>query len=238
MPDPLIHQTGYSRSPKLLNGAFVQLLEDIIGFLPNVVTFQYQPETITRALEPWNPMEVDQADRGSQAPSVQPFDVPEKFSGFQLKFDATDGMAVGHPTYDQFGIEPQLAALRKLVQASEGLIGDLTSSFKDLVGIGGGEAKRPTVAPTLLVLGKRVILPVRITTFSVEETMHSPKLYPIMATVTLDMEVMTPDMLRCSPSPAAQIAVAAYEFTRLQEDAAAVLNLANLPSAISAVVPL
>lgn len=238
MPDPLIYQTGYTRAPKLLNGAFVQLLEDIIGFLPNVVTFQYNPETITRSLTPWNPMEVDEADRGSQAPTVQPFDIPEKFTGFQLEFDATDGMAAGHPVYDEFGVEPQLAALRKLTQASEGLLGDLTASFKDLVGIGGGEAKRPTVAPTLLVLGRRIILPVRITGFSVEEKLHSPTLYPILATVSLDMEVMTPDMFRCTTSATAKIAVAAYEFTRLQEDAAAVLNLANLPSAISAVVPL
>lgn len=238
MPDPLIYQNGYSRAPKLLNGSFVQLLEDIVGFLPNVVTFQYNPETITRSLTPWNPMEVDQADRGSQAPTVQPFDIPEKFTGFQLEFDASDGMGVDHPVYNAFGIEPQLAALRKLMQASEGLLGDLTSSFKDLVGIGGGEAKRPTVAPTLLVLGRRVILPVRITNFSVEETMHSPVLYPIMATVTLDMEVMTPDMFRCTASAVGKIATAAYEFTRLQEDAAAVLNLANLPSAVSSIVPL
>jgi len=238
MPDPLIYQNGYSQAPKLLNGSFVQLLEDIIGFLPNVVTFQYQPETISRALEPWNPMDIDDADRGAQAPTVQPYDVPEKFTGFQLTFDATDGMAADHPVYNQFGIEPQLAALRKLTQASEGLLGDLTSSFKDLAGIGGGEAKRPTVAPILLVLGKRVVLPVRITSFSVDETMHSPTLYPLMATVSLDMEVMTPDVLRCTDSPAAKIAIAAYEFTRLQEDAAAVLNLANLPSAISTLVPL
>jgi hypothetical protein len=237
MPDPLIYQTGYSRAAKLVNGAFVQLLEDIVGFLPNVVNFQYNPETITRSLEPWNPMEVDEADRGSQAPTVQPFDVPEKFSGFQLEFDATDGMAANHPVYNRLGVEPQLAAIRKLVQASEGLIGDLTASFKDFAMGGGGEAKRPTVAPTLLVLGKRVILPVRITSLSIEETMHSPTLYPIMATVNLDMEVMTPDMFRCSTSPTAKIASAAYKFTRLQEDTAAVLNLSNLPSAISALVP-
>lgn len=237
MPDPLIYQNGYSQAPKLLNGAFVQLLKDVVGFLPNVVNFQYNPETITRSLEPWNPMEVEQADRGSQAPTVQPFDVPEKFSGFTLEFDATDGMAAGHPTYEQYGVEPQLAALRKLTQASEGLIGDLTSSFKELSGIGGDEARRPTVAPTLLVLGRRVILPVRITSFSVEEKLYSPQLYPIMASVSLDMEVMTPDMFRCSDSPTGKIAVAAYEFTRLQEDAAAIRNLANLPSAISAVMP-
>ncbi len=238
MPDPLIYQTGYSRAPKLLNGAFVQLIEDIVGFLPNVVTFQYNPETITRSLTPWNPIAVDQADRGSQAPTVQPFDVPESFSGFELQFDATDGMAAGHPVYEEFGVEPQLAALRKLTQATRGLLGDLTASFKDLTGLGGVEAQRPTVAPVLLVLGRRVILPVRITAFSVEETMMSPMLYPIMAEVSLDMEVMTPDMFRCQRSKSATIAVGAYELTRLQEDAAAVLNLANLPSAVSSLVPL
>lgn len=182
-------------------------------------------------------MDVDQADRGSQAPTVQPFDIPEKFTGFQLEFDATDGMAAGHPVYEQFGVEPQLAALRKLVEASGGLLGDLTSSFKDLAGIGGGEAKRPTVAPTLLVLGKRLVLPVRITGFSIEETMHSPTLYPIMATVTLDMEVMTPDMFRCTTSAVGKIATAAYEVTRLQSDAAAVLNIANSHSSITSIIP-
>jgi hypothetical protein len=239
MPDPLIYQSGYSRAPKLLNGAFVQLIEDIIAFVPNVVTFQYNPATLSRSLTPWNPMAVDQADRGSQAPTVQPFDVPEKFTGFELEFDATDGMGANHPVYNQFGVEPQLAALRKMTQASRGLLGDLTASFKDLTGLGPTtEAERPTVAPILLILGPRIILPVRITSFSVEETMMSPLLYPIMAKATLELEVMTPDMFRCQTSKTAKIAIAAYEVTRLQEDAAAVLNLANLPSAVSAVIPL
>jgi hypothetical protein len=68
--------------------------------------------------------------------------------------------------------------------------------------------------------------------------MMSPMLYPIMAEVSLDMEVMTPDMFRCQRSKSATIAVGAYDLTRLQEDAAAVLNLANLPSAVSSLVPL
>lgn len=239
MPDPLIAKSGYTRAPKTLNGAFVQLVPDIIAFVPNIVTFQYTPATLTRALTPWNPAAVDQAERGSQAPTVQPFDVPEKFSGFELEFDATDGMGVDHPVYNQFGVEPQLAALRKMTQASRGLLGDLTASFKDLTGgAATAEAERPTVAPVMLVLGPRIVLPVRITTFSVEEQMLSPTLYPIMAKVSVELDVMTPDMFRCQTSKSAKIAIAAYELTRLQEDAAAVLNLANLPSAISAVVPL
>jgi hypothetical protein len=238
MPDPLIYHNGYSRAPGLLNGAFVQLIPDIVGFLPNAVTFQYFPEKLTWSVEPWDPMAVDQSDRGSQAPTVQPFDVPQKFPGFELIFDATDGMAVDHPVYNQFGVEPQLAALKKMTQASTGLLGDLTASFKDLIGQAGQYADRPTVAPVFLVLGSRIILPVRITSFSVEESLLSPTLQPIIAKVSMDLSVMTPDMFRCQTSVISKIAVAAYEATRLREDAAAVLNLTNLPSAISTIVPL
>lgn len=234
----LLNETAYTRAPRILKGAFVQLLEDIVGFVPNIVSFQYNPTTISRSLSPWNPFAVDQAQRGSQAPSVQPFDVPESFSSFQLFLDAVDGMEQGSPIAETMGIEPQLAALRKLTQASAGLLGDLTASAKDLAGRSGDSAQRPTVAPTLLVLGKRVILPVRITSFTVEETFFGPSLYPIRATVSLDMEVMTPDAFRCHDSPTAKVAIGAYEFTRLQEDAAAVLNVANLPDALRSVIPI
>jgi hypothetical protein len=238
MPDPLIYHNGYSRAPKTLNGAFVQLIEDVVGFLPNVVTFQYFPTTLSYTLEPWDPTAVDQGDRGNQAPTAQPFDVPQSFSGFELMLDATDGMAVDHPVYNQFGVEPQIAALKKMTQASQGLLGDLTASFKDLIGLAGQQAQRPTVAPVFLVLGARIILPVRFTSFSVEESLLSPTLQPLIAKVTVDMAVMTPDMFRCQNSPTAKIAIAAYEATRLHEDAAAVLNLANLPGAFTTIVPL
>jgi len=234
----LLNETPYSRAPRVVKGAFVQLLEDIVGLIPNIVSFQYNPTTITRSLTPWNPLSVDQAQRGSIGPSVQPFDVPESFSGFKLFLDAVDGMERESPTEGSFGIEPQLAALRKLTQASKGLIGDLTASYRDLMDLPAGKASRPTVAPTLLVLGPRVILPVRITGFSVEETFFMPSLYPIRAMVSLDMEVMTPDVFRCREGVAAKIAVGAYEFTRLQEDAAAVLNVASLPDALRSVIPL
>ncbi|MBL7103299.1 MAG: hypothetical protein ISS18_03130 [Bacteroidales bacterium] len=38
--------TGYSRSPKLLKGAFVKLSEVFLGPVPNIIVFQYNPETI------------------------------------------------------------------------------------------------------------------------------------------------------------------------------------------------
>lgn len=230
-------ETGYSRSPKLAKGALVQLLPDIVGIIPNIVVFQYNPEKITRKLTPWDPFNVDQSGRGSQAPLVQPFDVPESFERFEIELDATDDLEDGNALATATGIETRLAALRKLTQASAGLIGDLIESAKSLVGAGSDEARRPTVAPILLVLGPRIILPVRVRTFEVEETLHSPAYFPLHAKATLDLEVMTPDVFRDQEEVSAKIAIAAYQVTRLQEDANALLNTANSVDAIRALLP-
>lgn len=230
-------ETGYSRSPKIAKGALVQLLPEIVGIVPNIIVFQYNPQKITRKLMPWDPTAVDQTQRGSQAPTVQPFDVPESFSKFEIELDATDDLEDGNPLAELTGIETRLAALRKLTQASSGLIGDLIESAKSLVGAGEDEARRPTVAPILLVLGPRLILPVRVKTFAVDETLHSPAYYPLHAKVSMDLEVLTPDAFRCQEDVAAKVAVAAYNFTRLQEDANALLNTANNVDAIRALLP-
>lgn len=230
-------ETGYSRSPSIAKGALVQLLPDIIGIIPNIIVFQYNPQTITRSLTPWDPSAVAQTERGGQAPTVQPFDVAETFESLAIELDATDDLEDGDPIAMASGIETRLAALRKLTQASQGLVGDLIESAKSLVGAGDDEARRPTIAPILLVLGPRIITPVRVKTFRVEETLHSPAYYPLHAKVTLGLEVLTPDAFRCQEDVAAKLAVAAYGFTRLQEDANALLNTANNVGAIRALLP-
>ena len=53
-------ETGLRSSPRLVRGALVQLVEDVVGVVPNVIPFQYNPETLTRKMTPWNPFEVDQ----------------------------------------------------------------------------------------------------------------------------------------------------------------------------------
>jgi hypothetical protein len=230
-------ETGYTRSPKIAKGALVQLLADIVGVIPNIIVFQYNPQTITRTLTPWDPFAVDQAQRGSQAPTVQPFDVQETFGSFRIELDATDDLEDGNALAQATGVETRLAALRKLTKPSQGLLGDLIESAKSLVGAGEDEARRPTIAPILLVLGPRIILPVRVKTFQVEETLHSPAYYPLHATVSMELEVLTPDSFRCQQDIAGKIAVAAYNFTRLQEDGNALLNVANNVDAIRALLP-
>ena len=88
MPD-----TGLKNSPRLVKGALVQLIEDIIGVVPNIIPFQYNPTKLSYQLTPWNPFEVDQTQRGSQAPNVQPFDPKESFT-LSLELDAADELVV------------------------------------------------------------------------------------------------------------------------------------------------
>jgi hypothetical protein len=236
MPD-----TGLSRSPRLEKGALVQLVKGLMGIVPNVIPFQYNPEKLSHTLTPWNPFEVDQTQRGSLGPTVQPFDPKESFS-LTLELDATDSLEDDNPVAKVVGVADRLAALKKLTLPTAGLIGDLASSAvataRSLVG---GKASalaiRPTVPVVLFVWGPGLILPVRVTSFSVEETLFSPTLYPIQATVTLALEVLTPDVFKCQDDFTTKIAIAAYNLHKLQEDTLAAAHIANSGDAIRGILP-
>ena len=49
--------TGYSRSPRLLKGALIQFSAPMLVPIPNIIVFQYNPESLTRTLTPWTPPE-------------------------------------------------------------------------------------------------------------------------------------------------------------------------------------
>jgi hypothetical protein len=231
MPD-----TGLRRSPKFQKGALVQLVKGLTGVVPNVIPFQYNPERLSHTLTPWNPFEVDQTQRGAQAPTVQPFDPKESFN-LTLEIDATDDLEDDNPVAKEVGVADRLAALKKLTLPTEGLIGDLVASARALVGKAAKHAVRPTVPVVLFVWGPGRILPVRVTSFSVEETLFSPSLHPIQATVTIGLEVLSPDVFKCQEDLAAKLAVAAYNFTKLQEDTLAVAHIANNLDAIRGLLP-
>jgi hypothetical protein len=231
MPD-----TGLQRSPKFQKGALVQLVRDVIGVVPNVIPFQYNPEKLSHTLEPWNPSESDQSRRGASTPTVQPFDPEESFD-LSLEIDATDDLEDGKPVAVGWGVADRLAALKKLTQPTQGPIGDLATRARALVGNAAEQAVRPTVPVVLFVWGPGRILPVRVTSFSVEETLFSPTLHPIQAAVSLTLKVLTPDVFKCQTDVAADLAVAAYNFTKLQEDGLALAHLAGNTDAIRALLP-
>lgn len=228
--------TGYPRSPVILPGALVQLVEDLGIIIPNIVPFQFNPETMTRGFEPWNPFATDPQNQAAQTPLVQPFDPRESY-GFDLEFDATDDIEVGNPIAIASGVASRIAALKKLILPTEGLFGDLIASANALAGSAARQAERPLVPITLLVMGPGIILPVRITELSVEITEFTAQLYPLMAKVTIALQVLTPDVFKCKETAATNVAIAAYNLTQLQEDALAIANITNVASSVGSILP-
>jgi len=231
MPD-----TGLANSPNLVKGAIVQLIEDIIGVLPNVIPFQYNPTKLSQTITPWNPFEVDQTQRGAQAPNVQPFEPKQSFT-LELELDAADDLEDGNPVASVFGVADRMAALKKLILPTKGLLGDLVGDVQALVGGASAQATRPTVPVAFLVWGPGRILTVRVTSFSVEEMLFSPTLYPLQATVSLGLEVLTPDVFKSQSGISSDLAVAAYNLTKLQEDALAVAHIARAVDAVKGILP-
>jgi len=197
--------SGYSRSPKLTPGAFIQLIEIVGGFSPEVVTFQYNPETISRSFSVYSDG-ANNEQKGQESPQVQPF-APDESIDFSLVLDAADGLGEGRLIEERFGVTAKLSALERLIFASSdlgALVGGQLPGFIDSI------PSQPRVPTTLLVLGPHRLVPVRITSMSVEEELFAPDLRPVRATVRLSLKVISEEQLRGLTHPTDQVARAAY----------------------------
>lgn len=244
--------TGYSRSPKLLKGALIEFSERFIGPIPNVIVFQYNPEMMTRTLEVWS-----QGGGGESAAAnetshtAQPFDPPESFT-LALELDAADALEnpAAHPVAFISGVADRIAAMEMLLYPQgDSLLGGLMGSISGSLGgasisgaLGGGTgvqpASRGTVPVVLFVWGPGRIVPVRLTTFSVEEQAYSPLLYPIRAKVSIGLKILTPkDFPTCNRKLSEDLAITAFKFTRKQKEVLAAANMANSVESILGMLP-
>lgn len=249
---------GYSRGPKLLKGAIVQFVEMPIIPIPNIIVFQYNPESLSRTLSPYAPPEPSQPgqDKAGTPPGTtpsgakdQPFDPTEKFN-LTLLLDASDALEApeSHPVAFVTGVADRIAALEMLIYpAGDSLLGGLVGSLSVSVGGGGISAglkkavKKPEVPVTLFIWGPGRIVPVRLENFAVEEQQWNQLLYPVRAKVTVGMRVITADALR-KPAPAKtttaeDIAIFCYDFTRGQKELLALANVANTVESILGILP-
>ena len=216
--------TGYRRSPKLTKGALVKLSDDLLGAAPVTIPFQYNPMSVTRTLTPWNPFEVDQTGRGQLAPTAQPFDPKEQIT-LEIELDASDKLEDDDENAKQFGVADRIAAIESLLMPEQGPLDQLLSAVPLETGV--QAAERPTVPVLLFAWGPARLLPVRITSYSVEEQMFLPNLEPLMAKISLGLEVLTPDVFKCQTGAAVEFAVAVYRKFRLDQAARAARHAAQ-----------
>jgi hypothetical protein len=254
--------TGYSQTPTLLKGAIIQFKAPMLVPIPNIILFQYNPETLGRTFTPWAPMERSLDEKGALKPLTkeqdlalsQPYD-PQETISVSLELDATDDMEDPGilPIASLVGVADRLAALEMLLYPpGQSLLGNLLGSVKASlsggISVGASVTKdlidRKTVPVVLFFWGPGRIVPVRITTFSVEEQAFLPTLYPLRAKVSLGMRVLDEnDLLNIEHEETENTAViklakACYTFTKVQKEVLATANLAHTVDAILGVLPI
>ena len=206
-----------------LKGAFISLGGGLLGALPNVVVFQFNPEKVTRtpalAQTPPRP-----SGAGAQNGSDQPAAPTETYS-FALRLDATDQLAEGNPIAAASGVLPALSAIEQLMQPASS---NELSFLPPIPGLGGGGASKsfdypPSRLPTVLFFwGPFRIWPVAITSLSISETEYNTLLVPVRAEVTVNLSVLTTTQLSGET-----LALGAYDYSKGVREVMAALNLAN-----------
>lgn len=156
---------------------------------PSVVTFQYNPETLTRDLKA-NAME-----GGAASEAFRLNGAPTETLKLECFFDATDDLEANETTARAHGVRHKLAALEMLLYPSVKTV----RTNAALLQLGTIEIL-PMQGPfTVLVLGSRV-LPFRLSGLSIAEEFFDENLNPIRAKVSLDLTVLTySDLERSHP---------------------------------------
>ena len=220
--------------PYLLRGALVEYGVNLIGPIPNIVIFQFNPESLTRNLQiPQRP-----SGTGSRETS-QAGEHPVEHITLTAHFSAADQLAGNNPLARAFGVGPRLAALEKMARpaGSGGLLGKALDAVGDLLG-GGGEAEvtqpipRETYPRVLFIWGLTRVLPVVIDSLTITEQEYDFILNPVRAEVSLGLSVIIPDPLGDD-----DIAKGAREYSDLARDVQAVANLANTISQAVDLIP-
>ena len=103
--------TTFPNSPRLLKGGIV-LIDPESGAVKRVIALQYNPDTLTRSLQPKTPGE--SADRSEALRLKGP---PVETIKLDAEIDATDQLEQGQAA--ESGIYPQLAALEIIVYPTE-----------------------------------------------------------------------------------------------------------------------
>jgi len=209
----------------LIKGFLASYSDPLLGLVPTVVFFQYNPSEITRVFQvtgsaATNPDEPTGAARNAVRPASEDYSV-------KLEFDATDGLEHDGALTTALGISPRLAALEMLVQPVgtsllSGLAGTLTGG---LLGGGGAAVPAGRLPLTLFVWGPSRITPVGLKSLSIHETEFDELLNPIQATADLSFTVLRVDHLSVDDT----VARAAAKYYQGAREAKAVLQLAQIP---------
>lgn len=221
-----------------MRGALIEYSGEFLGPIPNVVIFQFNPETLQRTIQiPPRPTSArtPRSRENSQAgePSIEKITLKASFS-------AMDELGDNKALARVFGVGTRLAALEKMVRPAGtlgGLLGAAMDAVGDALGIGGdddarGATPRKKYPRILFIWGPFRILPVVIESMSITEQQYDFLLNPIQAEVSITMAVNEIDAKSTD-----LIGKGALEYSNLAKDAQAIVNLANTVEQVAEIIP-
>lgn len=207
----------------MINTAKGMILEYALSLPPLAVAFEFNPESLTRTrtvsidsnampiIDFLTPAEANRIAQGASAAA-------ETIS-FDILLDATDKLNdSSHPMHavaTAFGVEPEMAALRSMVEPKT----SGTGPFQVMASLTGGGLhahERDEHLSVLLFVWGTHILPVFITSLTMEEQAHLPTLKPYRAKATISLQVLESD----NPF---------YKVEQVQRMVMSAANLLNVP---------
>lgn len=217
----------------LVRGALIEYASDFLGPLPNVVIFQFNPETLTRTIEiPPRPTS------GASRETTQAGEPSIEKITLKASFSAADEFGEDKVLARLFGVGTRLAALEKMVHPA-GPISNLIGAAISAVGNAlGGDSEPRQVIPRekypriLFVWGPWKVLPVVIESMSITEQQYDFVLNPVQAEVSITMAVNAID--KCSDD---EIGKGALWYSNLAKEAQAIANLANTAEQAVEMIP-
>jgi hypothetical protein len=234
----------------VLKGALVEFTPTFLpGPVPNVIAFQYNPETMTHT---WTqPMPATKAGTEASNPLAVRGTPGETFS-FTIAMDArdeiADGSAPAAALAEANGIYSRLAALELLLYpvapGGAGLTGTVTAAVEAaLSGALAGPVRtipRSVLPVTLFIWGAGRIVPVRVTDLTITEQLFDAALNPIHAEAQITLRVLTPAELVAASAAddvLGNLATVAYNYTLSLRQALAAANLANASESVIGMIP-
>ncbi|MGH1491152.1 MAG: hypothetical protein ACRBK7_17455 [Acidimicrobiales bacterium] len=170
----------------LIPGMLLSYDDPLLGVVPNVIIFQYNPDSITRTFTPPSRSQSSGGDGGTRS---QARPAKETYS-MTLEMDATDGLERGGPLTTAFGVGPRLAALEMLLQPVGA--GPLASLVGGLLGGGGANIPASRVPLVIMSWGLTRIAPVVFDSLTITETGFDGLLNPIHAKAEVGLTILRP----------------------------------------------
>lgn len=218
----------------MLRGALIEYGTDLIGPIPNVVIFQFNPESLSRALQvPSRPTGATQ--RETTQAGEKTF---EKIT-FKAHFSAANMLDEDKVLARMFGIGPQLAALEKMVLPSAKLAGLIGAAIDKIASAAAPPAPPAQPIPRekypriLFIWGPTRVLPVTIDSMTIAEQEYDFLLNPVRAEVDITLSVIAID--QCSDDV---LAKGALEYSTIAKEAMAIANLANTAEQVFELIPI